>query len=147
MSRHPRGLKSCTQFQQKPAGGLERRLKAGFTLIELMVAVAVIAIIVAIAIPSYQGYISDGYRNQAAVDAKVCALALERFYSEGFTYVGGDSQCETNSPTNGTAHYTLSVSTSVSSYTITATPVAGGSCADASVDCVQLDRDGTQTIL
>ena len=147
MMRRSRGQKMGNQCHPDPIGFLEPRLESGFTLIELMVTVAVVAIIAAIAVPSYQGYISDSYRNQAAVDAKVCALALERFYSEGFTYVGGDSECDANSPTNGTAQYTLSVSASVSSYTITATPVSGGSCADASVECVQLDRDGTQTIL
>ena len=147
MSRCAKGQNVCTERQYDLVGRPGRRFESGFTLIELMVTVAIIAIIAAIAVPSYQGYISDRYRNQAAADAKVCALALERFYSEGFTYVGGESQCNTNSPTNGTAQYTLSVSTAVSSYTITASPVSGGSCSDASVECVQLDRDGTQTIL
>ena len=59
----------------------------GFTLVELMIAVAIIAIISAIAIPSYQSYITDSYRNQAAADVKVCALAMERYFSEDFTYV------------------------------------------------------------
>ena len=140
-------LISARQPAEGVAGGGPIRLEFGFTLIELMVTVAVIAIIASIAIPSYQGYIADSYRNQAAVDAKVCALALERFYSEGFTYVGGGGRCDSDSPTNGTAQYTIAVSASVSSYTITATPVSGGSCSDASIECVELKSDGTQTIL
>ena len=65
----------------------------GFSLVELMVVVAVIGIIAAVAYPSYQNYISGTYRAQASADLKRCALALERFYSNGFTYVGAAGQC------------------------------------------------------
>jgi len=121
----------------------------GFSLIEMMVVVAIIAIIGTISMPLYQGYLSDSYRNQAAVDIKICALSLEKFYSEDFTYVGGfASRCDADSPTNGTPKYTLTITTEeVASYTLLASPVSGGDCSDANIDCVQLDHDGTQTIL
>ena len=53
-----------------------------------MIAVAIMAIISAIAFPTYQNYIQSTYFNQAVLDAKACTLAVERFYTNNFTYVG-----------------------------------------------------------
>jgi type IV pilus assembly protein PilE len=120
----------------------------GYTLIELMVVVAIIGIISAIAYPSYQGYMRDTYRGQAAADLKVCALTLDRYYSNGFTYVGADTAgvCTLVSPSSGTTRYNLSFSSAptATNYVILATPV-GESC--GSSNCIQLTADGTQTTL
>ena len=86
----------------------------GFTLVELMVVVAIIGVIAAIAYPSYRNYISDTYRAQAVADLRLCALALDRFYSNGFTYVGGAGQCDLWSPSDGAQadrQYTLTLET------------------------------------
>ncbi|MGI9322118.1 MAG: prepilin-type N-terminal cleavage/methylation domain-containing protein, partial [Pseudomonadales bacterium] len=68
----------------------------GYSLMELMVVVAIIGIVAAIAYPRYQGYIEEGYRSTAVFDLKVCALALERHYSDGFTYIGADDAAACN---------------------------------------------------
>ena len=112
-----------------------------------MVVVAIIGIIAAIGYPSYEGYVSSTYRAQAVGDLKACALALDRYYSNGFTYVGADtsSVCTLSSPPQGVAKYNLSYqSLTKTDYTIRATPV-GQAC--GSGNCIELTADGTQTNL
>ena len=50
----------------------------GFTLIELMIAVAIFAVVSAIAIPLYTQYSERGYRTELTADLMNCAQALER---------------------------------------------------------------------
>lgn len=115
----------------------------GFSLVELMIVVAILGVIAAIAVPSYQGYVEDTYRSQAVADMKVCALALERHYSNDFTYVGGDADCNANSPTEGQTQYTLSFPVlSTVDFEILATPVGEACSGD---NCMRLARDGTLT--
>ena len=116
----------------------------GYTLIELMVVVAIIGIIAAIAYPSYRGYITSTYQAQALADLKVCSLKLDKFYSNDFTYVGADTAgvCTLWSPSDGPSSnkkYTLSYQTlTKENYVIRATPVDTG-------ECVQLSADGTKS--
>ncbi|HCC43205.1 MAG TPA: pilus assembly protein PilE [Gammaproteobacteria bacterium] len=99
----------------------------GFTLLELMVVVGIIAIIASLAYPSYQDYIGTTYQTQAVSDMKRCALELERQYSNNFTYSGG--QCTPLwSPSDGlqsNAQFNLTITATPDSYVITATPSSG----------------------
>ena len=123
---------------------------AGYSLVELMVVVGIIGIIGAIAYPNYQNYIRDTYEAQAVADLKVCALNLDRFYSNDFTYVGADTAnvCILVSPSDATGNavqYNLSYqSLTRTNYVIRATPAGAASCGGK---CIQLQADGTQTTL
>lgn len=130
---------------------MTRKAETGFTLIELMIVVALIGIISAIAYPSYQNYIADTYKSQAVADLNVCAMALERHFSDDFRYTGAvidgtaSSVCSNQSPGKGTAKYEITLaSVSTTTFTLRAKPVGGGSCAG---DCVELAQDGTVTEL
>ena len=127
-----------------------KTLEKGFSLVELMVTVAIIGVISAIAIPSYQNYINDTYTAQAVSDLKVCATALERFYSNDFTYVGAgtiDSStgiCTEQSPAEGQPQYMIVYKAlSSTAFSIQAEPV-GISC--GSGDCIVLNHLGNQTL-
>ena len=54
----------------------------GFSLIEIMVAVAILAVIAAIAIPAYNGYISTSYKTECLNEVAAIALAQEEFFLE-----------------------------------------------------------------
>lgn len=63
----------------------------GFTLIELMITVVVVAIIAAIAVPSYQQYIERKDLAIARQEALRIAAELERFKAKNFGYKGFDA--------------------------------------------------------
>ena len=93
-----------------------------FTLIELMITVAIVGILAAIALPSYQ----DSVRKSRRADIKVVMLglanALERRFTETNSYLGVAG-------TTGT-YYTVTIAATAISYTLTATPT-GDQASDA----------------
>ncbi|MFQ6310059.1 type IV pilin protein [Lysobacter capsici] len=101
----------------------------GFTLIELMVVVAIIGILVGIAVPAYQDSVRKSRRGQAKADLAEVAQAMERFYTVNNTYVGADLAiiAMTQSPKVGDARYTISFSgaTTASTFVLRAQPTGG----------------------
>ncbi|MFW6191170.1 MAG: type IV pilin protein [Thiohalospira sp.] len=61
----------------------------GFTLVELMIVVAILGIVATIAIPTYSGYVATAREGQARQNAASLELALESYYLENDTYVTG----------------------------------------------------------
>jgi type IV pilus assembly protein PilE len=111
----------------------------GFTLLELLIAVAIIGIIAAIALPSYQNIIQKTRRSDAIIALSEAAARQEQFFAANNSYAGsGDLDAlVTNSDGQSSpeGYYVLSVDNSACTggppftcYSITATAV--GSQAD-----------------
>lgn len=121
--------------------GLPRRTR-GFTLTELVVAVAIVAILASIVIPSYQETLRKSRRADAKAALEDQANRLERYYAERNTYV----DAMLSSATSPQGYYTLSLAVpDATHFTITATRVSTGPQAgDAKCGDFTLDQNGVQ---
>jgi len=115
----------------------------GFTLIELMIAVALVGILAAIGYPSYQEHVRTAKRAECAGALVGFAGAMERYFTKNNTYAGAsaatvyNTQCPVD---GGTATYALSVQASTAS-TFTVQAVRTG--AQASDKCGTLTLSNT----
>ncbi|MBV2235443.1 MAG: type IV pilin protein [Sterolibacterium sp.] len=96
----------------------------GFTLIELMIVVAVIGILASIALPSYQEYVRRSARTQAQSCMTQIAHALERRRATNLSYAGNAPNLGCTTESNLDKRYTFNTDVADTTYTITATPKA-----------------------
>jgi type IV pilus assembly protein PilE len=134
-----------------------RRIHKGFTLIELMIVVVVIAVLSAIAVPSYKYYVLRGNRAASRTAIQNTAQQEERYFTQNNTYLAVPAGSTTTAGwinyvggTYGsrTADLTVAVTaattTLAASFTITATPVTGGSFSDTECGALTLTSAGVQ---
>jgi type IV pilus assembly protein PilE len=78
------------------------RATAGFTLVELLVAIIVLAIIVSIAVPSYSNQVRKSHRTEAKTALLDLASREERFFSTNGAYTNDAGQLGYATSTNNT---------------------------------------------
>jgi len=111
-----------------------RRKTGGFSLIELMIVVVIVAILGSIAYPSYLNQVTQSRRADAQAVLMEAAQFMERFYTENNRYdrdtagtaVALPAQLQESPRDSGTKSYDITVqASSASTYTLRATPKNG----------------------
>jgi type IV pilus assembly protein PilE len=104
------------------------RNQQGFTLIELMIVVAIIAILSSIAIPTYNSYMIRSYRADAQASLNYVSQHMQRIRTEQSSYQPGGvtptlPAAYAQSPSSGTARYKIALTNvTATTFTATATP-------------------------
>ena len=131
------------------------KLQKGFTLIELMITVAIIGILASVAYPSYREYVNKSRRVQAKTTLVAAQQWMERFYTENFRYDKNSANVAVTDarqfpsrfsvsppPGEGSAMYTITVTVTDGVrdvFTVNAVRKAGSAmandrCGDLSID-------------
>lgn len=137
------------------------KITSGFTLIEVMIAAAIVAILAAIAYPSYQDSVRKSRRADARAVLVEAASFMERFYTENFCYsnqrtaTGCDGAAValpahlTVSPSGsaaGTQYYNITLTNlTATTFTLNAAPT-GAQSSDTGCGTLRLTNTGQKTV-
>lgn len=121
-----------------------KKHQRGFTLIELMITVTIVAILAAIAYPSYTRYVQRGYRSEGIALLNDATARIERYYAQNNSYdIGTDLSKIGLAAASSTGKYSLSVTSSATSYAFSAAPQ--GAQANDTCGTLTINQAGNKT--
>ena len=136
----------------------------GFTLIELMIVTAIIAILAGVALPAYREYIARAQRAEVRTKLIAAAQFMQSFYAANDRYDKDRTGVQVlslipeglkYSPSNGTAKYQLTnsidkfgrtaISVNANSFTLTMAPISGTSAVNDECGMFTINSIGLRT--